>query len=49
MIVGEMLDRMSSSEMTEWRAYYELEASEQKEANQRAQNRSKMQQRSRGR
>ena len=30
MTVGEVLERMSSAELTEWRAIYQIEASEQK-------------------
>ncbi len=36
MTVAELLDRISSSELTEWLALYKIEAEEQ-EANQRAQ------------
>ena len=36
MTVGELLDRVTSSELTEWRALYDLEAAEQAEAEKRA-------------
>ena len=36
MTVGDLLDRISSSELTEWRALYDLEAEEQAEAEKRA-------------
>ena len=32
MTVGELLDRIPSSELTEWRALYDLEATEHAEA-----------------
>jgi hypothetical protein len=35
MTVGELLDRISSSELTEWRALYDLEAAERAEAEKR--------------
>ena len=37
MTVTELLDRISSSELTEWLALYKIESEEQQEANQRAQ------------
>ena len=36
MTVGELLDRISSSELTEWHALYDIEAAEQAEAEKRA-------------
>jgi hypothetical protein len=36
MTVGELLDRISSSELTEWHALYDLEAAEHAEAEKRA-------------
>tara|TARA_R110000796_G_scaffold165764_3_gene282620 strand:- start:167 stop:292 length:126 start_codon:yes stop_codon:yes gene_type:complete len=36
MTVGDMLDRMSSEELTEWIALYRIEYSEQEQAQQRA-------------
>jgi hypothetical protein len=36
MTVGELLERVSSSELTEWRALYDIEAAEQAEAERRA-------------
>jgi hypothetical protein len=45
MPVGEMLDRMSSAELTEWRALYQIEADERNRAAEMA----KQKNRSRGR
>jgi len=39
MTVGELLSKMSSYEMTQWRALYEIEADERKRASQMAANR----------
>jgi hypothetical protein len=36
MTVGDMLDRMSSEELTEWIALYRIEYSEHEQAQQRA-------------
>ena len=41
MPVGELLTRMSSSEITEWRALYQIEADERKRANEMAKNKSR--------
>ena len=43
MTVEELLERMSSAEMTAWRAFYQIEADEQKRAREMAnqKNRSK--------
>lgn len=41
MTVGELLDRMSSEELTEWIAIYRIEASEREQAAQRAKARKK--------
>ena len=38
MPVGELLARMSSAEVTEWRALYQIEADERKRANEMAKN-----------
>lgn len=35
MTAGELLDRISSSELTEWHALYDLEAAEHAEAEQK--------------
>ena len=36
MTVGELLERMSSAEMTGWRALYQIEADERNRANEMA-------------
>jgi hypothetical protein len=36
MTVGELLDRITSSELTEWHALYDIEAAEQAEADRKA-------------
>ena len=41
MPVSEMLNRMSSAEMTEWRALYQIEADERNRANEMARKKSK--------
>ena len=41
MPVGEMLNRMSSAELTEWRALYQIEADERKRAQEMARNRNR--------
>lgn len=47
MTVGDLLDNMSSGELTEWVALYKLENEEKAHANQVAQSRSKMNRRGR--
>jgi len=42
MTVGELLDRMSSAELTEWLAFYNLEAEERTHASKVANSRSRM-------
>ncbi len=41
MTVGELLERMSSDEMTHWRALYQIEADERNRANEMARNRNR--------
>ena len=41
MPVGEMLERMSSHELTEWRALYQIEADEKRRANEMARQRAR--------
>jgi|TARA_R110002020_G_scaffold123484_1_gene279989 hypothetical protein len=45
MPVGEMLNRMSSAELTEWRALYQIEADEKKRANEMAKQKAKQRKR----
>ena len=47
MTVADIEARMPSSEMTEWRAYYTIEANERAEAERRAQARNQRQRRGR--
>ena len=42
MTVSELLDRMSSAEMTEWVALVQIEAEESKQSRQMASNRSRV-------
>ena len=42
MTVGELLDRMTASELTEWAALYSLENSEREQAANRARNKASM-------
>lgn len=45
MPVGELLDRMSSSELTEWAALFKIEAEESKHQQQVSTNRSRVRRR----
>jgi len=42
MTVGDLLDRMSSAELTEWVAFYKLEAEESAHAQKMANNRTRV-------
>jgi hypothetical protein len=42
MTVGELLDRMTASELTEWAALYALENNEREQAASRARNKARM-------